>query len=129
MVSRDEAGSPRKNVEERTKELFDESVGALDGRTRSALTQARQTALAELEKRQGQGAWKLWGPLSGVAAAALVVAVVFGPVWTTTQQAAQGSGAVPFEDFDIVADAENLELLENLDFYAWLDSAEALPSG
>jgi hypothetical protein len=129
MVTRNDEGSPRTNVEDRAKELFDESVGALDGRTRSALTQARHAALAELEKRKDQGAWKIWGPLSGVVAAALVVAVVFGPVWTTTQQAAQEGGAMPFEDFDIVADAENLELLENLDFYAWLDSAEALPSG
>ena len=129
MVTRNDEGSPRTNVEDRAKELFDESVGTLDGRTRSALTQARHAALAEFEKHKDQGAWKIWGPLSGVVTAALVVAMVFGPVWTTTQQAAQESGAMPFEDFDIVADAENLELLENLDFYAWLDSAEALPSG
>jgi hypothetical protein len=127
MVNGNDAGAPRTPVEDRAKDLFDESVDALDGRTRSALTQARHAALVELEGRKRQGAWRIWGPLSGIVAAALVIAVVFGPVWTTMQQA-QESGAMPFEDFDIVADAENLELLEDLDFYAWLDS-EALPSG
>jgi hypothetical protein len=127
MVNRNEDAS-RATCEERAKNLFDASTGNLDGRTRSALTQARHAALAELESRKREGAWRIWGPLSGVAAAALVVAVMFGPVWTTTRQA-QDSSALPIDDFDIIADAENLELLENLDFYAWLDSADALPSG
>jgi hypothetical protein len=133
MVSTNDGSAERTPLEERAKDLFDDSVGNLDGRTRSALTQARHAALAELEDRKRQGAWKVWGTLSGAAAAALVVAVVFGPLWTTTQQAqiqqTQDGGAMPFEDFDIVADAENLELLQNLDFYAWLDSVDPLPSG
>ena len=128
MVSTNEHdGASRQPVEERAKELFDESLGNLDGRTRSALNQARHAALTELEGRQRQGAWRFWGPLSGVAAAALFVAVVFGPVWTTLQPTPDN--AMPLEDFDIIADAENLELLEDLDFYAWLDTTEALPSG
>ena len=128
MVSTQERESPsREPLEDRAKELFDESVESLDGRTRSALNQARHAALAELDGRQRQGAGRLWGPLSGVAAAALMIAVVFGPVWTTLKP--PPDNAMPLEDFDIVADAENLELLEDLDFYAWLDSVEALPSG
>lgn len=109
--------------EDRAKALFDESVGNLDGRTRSALTQARNAALAEVA---GRKRWKVWGPLSGVAVAALFVAVVFGPIWTSLQPA--NENAMPIEDFDILADADNLELLENLEFYSWLDGAD-LPSG
>jgi hypothetical protein len=127
MVNRND-DERRSSMEERAKAAFDESVENLDGRTRSALTQARHAALAELDARKNSRAWKLWGPLSGLTAAALVVAVMFGPIWTTTQ-APQDASAMPFEDFDIVADAENLELMENLDFYAWLDSVESLPSG
>jgi len=128
MVSTNEHdGASRQPVEERAKALFDESLGNLDGRTRSALNQARHAALTELEGRQRQGVWRFWGPLSGVAAAALFVAVVFGPMWTTMQPTPDN--AMPLEDFDIIADAENLELLEDLDFYAWLGTSEALPSG
>jgi hypothetical protein len=127
MVSTNDEPTPRTPLEDRAKELFTESVSSLDGRTRSALTQARHAALAEMEGAKRQGAWKFWGPMSGVVAAALFVAVVFGPIWTTMRPSPES--AMPFEDFDIVADAENLELLENLEFYAWLDSAEALPSG
>ena len=113
-------------LEERAKQLFDDSVGQLDGRTRSALTQARHAALAELDGSQRQRAWKVWGPLSGVAAAAVFIAVVFGPIWTSMRPA--NENAMPIEDFDILADAENLEMLEDLEFYAWLDN-DALPSG
>jgi hypothetical protein len=127
MVSTNDEPTPRTPLEDRAKALFSESVGNLDGRTRSELTQARHAALAEMEGAKRKGAWRFWGPMSGVVAAALVIAVVFGPIWTTMRPSPES--AMPFEDFDIVADAENLELLENLEFYAWLDSAEALPSG
>lgn len=121
-MSADENGPVRTPLEDRTKELFDESVGRIDGRTRSALTQARNTALAEAERKD----WRVWGPLAGVAAAAVFIAVVFGPIWTSLTPA--NENAMPIEDFDILADADNLELLENLEFYAWLDGEE-LPSG
>jgi hypothetical protein len=128
MVKRNDNETSTTSLEARAKAVFDESVDNVDGRTRSALTQARHAALAELEDGKHSHAWRIWGPLSGATAAMLVLAVMFGPIWTTTQ-APQDSGAMPFEDFDIVADAENFELMEDLDFYAWLDSVEALPSG
>jgi hypothetical protein len=128
MVKRQDDDTAASSLEARAKAVFDESVDNMDGQTRSALTQARHAALAEVAGNKHSRAWRIWGPLSGATAAALVLAVMFGPIWTTTQTP-QDSGAMPFEDFDIVADAENLELMENLDFYAWLDSVEALPSG
>lgn len=122
-MNADENGTARTPLEDRAKELFDESVGHLDGRTRSALTQARNAALAEAGGRQS---WRVWGPLTGVAAAAVFIAVVFGPIWTSLTPA--NETAMPIEDFDILADADNLELLENFEFYSWLDGA-GLPSG
>lgn len=109
----------------RAKAEFDASVDALDGRTRSALTRARHAALAEAEASKRVGRWHIWGPLSGVAAAAFVLVVMLTPAWQTRQHA---EGGAPFEDMDIIADTEDLEMLENLDFYAWLDSAEPLPN-
>lgn len=110
--------------EERAKAAFDASVESLDGRTRSALTRARHAALAAAEKSNRVGRWQIWGPVSGVAAAAFVLLVMLTPAWQARQHSESGS---PFEDMDIIADTEDLEMLENLDFYAWLDSAEPLP--
>lgn len=112
-------------LEERTKAAFDASVDSLDGRTRSALTQARYAALAEAAKSQRLGGARIWGPLGGVAAAALVLVVMFGPAFHPREQPEAGT---PFDDLDIIAEADNLEMLENLDFYAWLDSADAPPN-
>ena len=117
--------------EQRAKAEFDASVELLDGRTRSALTSVRSVlmtfsaALAEAEKSNRLGRWQIWGPVSGVAAAAFVLVVMLTPAWQARQQSESGS---PFDDMDIIADTEDLEMLENLDFYAWLDSAEPLPN-
>jgi hypothetical protein len=126
MVKRHEDEQPmHAPVEERSKVLFDESVGNLDGRTRSALTQARHAALAELEGSR-RTAWRVWGPLSGVAAAAFVLVVMFAPLRLTRESAEVAM--TPFDDFDMVAEGDNIELMENLDFYVWLDSDNALPN-
>jgi hypothetical protein len=126
MVKRNDAEqSTPAPLEERSKALFDESVGNLDGRTRSALTQARHAALAELEGSH-RSALRVMGPLSGIAAATFVLIVMFAPLRLTRESAEVVM--TPFEDLDIVAESENIELMENLDFYVWLDSANALPN-
>jgi hypothetical protein len=126
MVKRTDDTDRETKLEQRAKALFDDSVADLDRRTRSALTEARHAALAELEGRR-RLRWQVWGPLSGVTAAAFVLLVIFAPLkWT--QEAVEGAAATPLEDLDIVADAESLEMLENLEFYAWLDSTQVLPS-
>jgi hypothetical protein len=125
MVKRnDHEGSANTSFEEHTKALFDESVGNIDGRTRSALSHARHAAMAEAEQSRRTG-WQIWGPLSGVAAAAFVLFVMLAPL-RMTQESAEVA-MTPFDDFDIVAEADNIELMKDLDFYVWLDSADALP--
>ena len=110
---RDE-GSER--LEQRAKALFEESVDRIDARTRSKLTQARYAALDEIKKGSTQWRW-LRAPVGGLAAVALVAVVI------VTWQGYRGPSepAVPLDDFDIVADAENLEMLQDVEFYAWLD--------
>ena len=117
--------TPGTPLEQRTKEVFDASLDSIDGRTQSALTQARHAALAELERKRASR-WQLWGPLSGIAAAAFVLLVMFAPL-RLTPTSVEGA-TMPFEDLDIVADADNLEMLQDLDFYAWLSSVELLPN-
>jgi hypothetical protein len=43
--------------------------------------------------------------------------------------AESGAGALALEDIDIVADSENLDMLEDVEFYQWLDDAPDPHSG
>jgi hypothetical protein len=120
-------GEPDKSpLETRSKSLFDASVDNLDGRTRSALNQARHAALAELEQQKRAPLARLWGPLTGVAAAAFVLLAMFAPL--RSMLTPNDSAATQFEDLEIVAESDNIEMLQDLAFYAWLDSAGMLPN-
>jgi hypothetical protein len=116
-------------LEERSRELFQESVQGLDMRVRSRLTQARHAAL---EAAQGSRSktWFLRMPVltsaAGAAMAVLGVALWFGGPMS------HHSGAVladqsALEDLELVSSSEdnNVEMLQDdLDFYAWADKTE-----
>ncbi len=106
--------------ETKARALFDESVERLDASTRSKLTQARNRALDEVKAGAVRRRW-IWAPASGVALAAIVAVVLsFGGMRSNSD-----AGALALEDLDIVADSENLEMLEDVDFYMWLADAPA----
>lgn len=108
------------DFERRAKRAFDASVAALDGATRSRLTQARHRALAETKAARARG-WR-WSliPAGTVAATALVLwlTVFQSPVnesFDNVQSAALG-------DLEILLGEEDLEMLdEELEFYGWLE--------
>jgi hypothetical protein len=126
MVNRNDESDQNRSIEERSKALFDASVAELDAHTRSKLSRARQAALAELERTKRPLMWRVLGPVGGVAAAAFVLIAMFAPL-RFTPTSVEGT-AMPVEDLDIVAEGENLEMLQDLDFYAWLDSPAAAPN-
>jgi hypothetical protein len=105
-------------LEARSKALFDDSVERLDGRTRSRLTQARHAALDELRApRHRWFGFRL--PAAGLATIAL--AAVMLVTWSGLRQPNVPGGGLPLDDFDIVADSDNLEMLQDVEFYAWLE--------
>jgi hypothetical protein len=106
-----------RDLERQAKALFDASVERLDGRTRSKLTQARYAALEELQASRAQPLRRYWAPSAGLAAAA-VLAVVIG-INLRPDGAARDTG-LPLEDFDIVADADNIDMLQDVEFYDWV---------
>ncbi len=121
------------DFEQRTQQLLRDSAEQLDARTRSRLTQARFTAVEAARRRSPLGAWRGWMPLGGVAAAVLA-AVVWSGGWErgvpaidspviATDVAQVGS---PFDDLDLIAADESLEMMEELEFYAWLDTQPAV---
>ena len=108
-----------KGLEQQAKTLFDDSVERLDAATLSRLNRGRQAALAEVRDARGARQWVRWMPAAGMAAAAVVAVVMLrGPV-------PNDSIAVPAAtDFEILIGDDSLEMIEELEFYSWLDTVE-----
>jgi len=111
------ANSDDERLATKAKELFDQSVQGLDGRTQSRLNRGRHEALAQLQPGVSHGQWLRWAPASGVAAAALIAVVVLTgrpPVDELTPPATAS-------DFEILLNEDSFEMLEELEFYTWID--------
>ena len=103
---------------EKAKARFDESVQRLDGQTQSKLNQARHAALAELGNTRP--AWVQWAPATGVAAAAVVALLI----WTGNPQMEDLTAPAVASDMEILLTEDSLEMLEDLEFYSWIDLDE-----
>ena len=101
----------------KAKELFDESVQGLDAEAQSRLNRARHAALAHAGSGVSHSQWLRWAPATSVAAAAVVAVVVLTgrpPIDELTPPAT-------VSDFEILLDQESFEMLEELEFYSWID--------
>lgn len=111
---------------ERAKATFDASVERLDAATLSRLNQGRHAALRELDRRHwitGRGV--LWLPATGIAAAAMVALVISrGP-----DDLGAAADVVTTSDFELLLQDESLEMLEDLEFYSWLDAEDFEANG
>jgi hypothetical protein len=97
--------------------LFDESVDSLDAATLSRLNRSRQRALAEARRPVRQ--WLRWAPATGVAVAAVAgVLVLNGPNGSRVDE------PLTTVDFEMLLEDDGLEMLEDLEFYSWLDQAD-----
>ena len=106
------------------KALFDESVEKLDAATLSELNRARHRAMAELEhgRRTGNRTWLL--PAGGAAAAAALALLVVG-----TNDGDLRAPAGIETDLEMLLGESSLEMLEELEFYAWLELDEVEDAG
>lgn len=82
---------------------------------RERLRRARQHALAGGARNTRQRTLPLW-PASALATAALLLVMLQGNLARLP-----GAGATP-PDADLIGSATELELLEDLEFYEWLDA-------
>ncbi len=116
-------------LEERSRQLFENSVAGLDMGTRSRLTQARHAALAAAARRRP---WLLrmpvWASAAGVTCAAVLgVALWFGGPLGPHGQISAADAQSKFEDLDIIAASDESSgdamdmLQDDIDFYAWAD--------
>ena len=110
-----------KRLEQGAKALFDDSVGQLDAATLSKLNQGRQAALAEAAAAGMPRQWLRWAPATGMVTAALVAVIVLrGPAVDDVPLASDPTPT----DFEILMGEDALEMIEELEFYSWIDVAE-----
>ena len=124
----------------RARTLLQQGTEALDGRTRSRLTQARHAALAAsagprgllgsiatLFARPSAGSWQRWAPAGALAASVLAVALLVGRMPGTPGVATHATGGS--EDIELLADSDALALAQepevDYDFYEWAVDADA----
>jgi len=108
----------------KAKQLFDGSVEQLDAATLSRLNQGRHAALEELQRSRPSAVWVRWLPATGVAAAAIVTVIVMrGPSVDMPVEADVAA------DFEILLEGESLEMLEDLEFYSWLEATDLDDNG
>jgi hypothetical protein len=103
---------------ERARQLFRDGADNLDGATRSRLRQARARAVEAAARRSGS-TWlapRRLAPVGGVIAAALALAVF----WSAPEPAMAPVESAVLDDLDLLLEGEELELFEELEFYAWL---------
>jgi hypothetical protein len=97
----------------RLRQQLDRHAEQLDEATASRLRAARTQAL----ERGGQRNYR-WLPVTGLATAAAALLAVL--VWQ--QQAGDLPGVE--DDWELVASGEDLELIEELEFYDWLEQTQ-----
>jgi hypothetical protein len=120
------ADNQKDALETSTRQVFEASVEGLDGATRSRLSRARAAAVEAAEgARHGARFGFRFGGLkfAGAAAAvALAIVIAWQPSLVGTNDAQQSA----FDDLDILLDEEELDLFEELEFYAWLEEQPEL---
>ena len=104
----------------RIRRELDNGVESLDGEARARLTSARHKAL-EHSKRPGR--LRAWLPAGGLALASLLVITVIafklqpaGPEMDFPVVLLENE-----QDLELVSTIDNFEILEDLEFYYWLE--------
>jgi anti-sigma-K factor RskA len=100
------------------REHLDSEARDLDATTASRLNRARQRALDAQPAASQRWRW----PAVGLAtAAALMLAVVIQSRNAEAPLPAPVASTQAVDDLDLLAGTEDLEMIENLEFYAWLE--------
>ncbi len=111
--------------------LLRQSAEELDAATLSRLKRARQDALAGYDRRAGRGYRFGWQPALGAAVVCATALIAVGlwraPDGGTSPPAVPVAGAAdPAGALEVaLGEDDNLEMIEDLEFYDWLGSEPA----
>jgi hypothetical protein len=119
-------GMSAEDLERRSRELYEESIDAIDMRTRSRLTQARHAALAAADGAASRPRWLSLAPVYGAAAALVLGVAIWMHHSPSDKLNAMADGRSSIEDLEMVASNDQLEFLQDdPEFYEWADKSDA----
>ena len=108
--------TPRDSMQEHIVAALDDRAASLDAVTLARLTAARRAAVARQCSGWGLGG-RRWQAVGGLALAA---SLVFGlSLWL--HGPLQGPASPSPAELELLAEDEELELLDKLEFYRWLE--------
>ncbi|MDZ7769492.1 MAG: hypothetical protein U5K38_10665 [Woeseiaceae bacterium] len=118
----DKDASGNDALTQRARALFDDSVRELDGQTRSRLNKGRQQALAAARPEDPRSVPRLL-PAAAAGAAALAALLV----WTGFDPVEEPGGKIAATDLELLLELENLDMIEDLEFYSWIELETEAP--
>lgn len=98
------------------------SSDELSPEIRERLLSARRKAMDALTDPHSRGRCVLWPSLAALAAGVVIsfsLALLQSP-----GPAPDGFDPIAADDFELIANSENLQMLDELEFYQWLDEVE-----
>jgi anti-sigma-K factor RskA len=111
-----------REFERRASAVLGESVTRVNARVRSRLNQARNAALEEIAAGR-RSFWRapVFMPATGAVAAAVLVALLLTTHYRGGAVPMGEGGQAAFDDIEMLADSDGLDLVENWDgsFYEW----------
>jgi hypothetical protein len=118
-----------KRLEQHSRALFQASVERVDMRVQSRLNRARQVALATTPARFAVRP-RLWAPAFGAVAALVLGIAIWRPHGSVDAPPTLSSTHSGYEDLDIVASNDSLDLLQDdIEFYDWVDASAPAGAG
>lgn len=104
---------------QKTKQALDDSAEQLDSRTVEQLNAVRRNALQQAEQTPipvNKSRWFVWGPVGGLVTAAGVAALLVANPAVSPQQ--------HMNDMELLTSEEDMALMEDIEFVAWLMEQE-----
>lgn len=126
---------PHDQIAQRARAMLDASVDALDASTLSRLNRARQRALAVAAppRRAGRTAWAAaFATITALVFAGFLIPRATGPTAPSPTSGAATSArpetttiaSLANGDGEVIAAGDSLDMYEDLEFYAWLDTQQ-----
>jgi len=123
-MDRQKKSSDDATIPEEFSTLLREDRESIDAATLSKLNRARQTALAEMDQRSGFSRPAFWVPAGAAALLAVFVIGLAPNLMNQTEPAAPTAEAAKVPDLEMMLADESLDLMEELDFYLWLEDEQ-----